>query len=297
MEITETQERTDYTLVIYTDGSKGDSGVGAGIVIFMEDSLTHQIQYKLHDRCSNNQAEQIAILKALETIESLENLHITQKRALIYTDSRITLDSLKNSRNHNNIIENIRQQMRILNNHNWTIHYSWVKAHVGNFGNELADNLAKAATRNDNLQTCYQKIPESDLLRELQEDCVVKWDREWQETTNGEITKSYFPTVKDRLKCNISLTGNITFLTGHGKLKSYMHRFKIIDNPLCTCGDGNQTVDHLMFECKKLEKERVIFQNYVRKAGGQWTNSKRQLLQKYKKQFIQFVQTVNLDNL
>ena len=80
--------------------------------------------------------------------------------------------------------------MRILNQQHWTIHYSWIQADAGNFGNELADNLAKAAAKDSNLQPCYEHVPESHFLREL-EECVVKWEREWQETSKGEITKSY----------------------------------------------------------------------------------------------------------
>ena len=35
-------------------------------------------------------------------------------------------------------------------------------------------------------------------------------------------------------------------MTAHGKTKDYLHRFKIIDSSECTCGAGNQTVDHLI---------------------------------------------------
>jgi ribonuclease HI len=33
---------------------------------------THQLKFKLHAHCSNNQAEQVAILKALEKLEKLQ---------------------------------------------------------------------------------------------------------------------------------------------------------------------------------------------------------------------------------
>ena len=54
---------------IFTDGSKSEHRVGAGIAIFIQSELTHQLRYTVHNRSSNNQAEQQAIVKALETIE------------------------------------------------------------------------------------------------------------------------------------------------------------------------------------------------------------------------------------
>ena len=50
---------------IFTDGSKIGGKVGAAAVIIKDDTVLHQSTFKLHERCPNNQAEQIAILKAL----------------------------------------------------------------------------------------------------------------------------------------------------------------------------------------------------------------------------------------
>jgi hypothetical protein len=71
----------------------------------------------------------------------------------------------------------------------------------------------------------------------------------------GSTTKEYFPNVEERLKMKINLTQNFTaIVTGYGKIKTYLHRFKIIENPTCTCGKAAQTTDHLIFECETLTK-------------------------------------------
>jgi ribonuclease HI len=54
---------------VFTDGSKSEHGVGAGIAVFIQSKLADQLRYTLHKRCSNNQAEQWAIVKALQTTE------------------------------------------------------------------------------------------------------------------------------------------------------------------------------------------------------------------------------------
>jgi len=51
---------------IFTGGSKIGGKVGAAAVIIKDDMVLHQSTYKLHEGCSNNKAEQVAILRALE---------------------------------------------------------------------------------------------------------------------------------------------------------------------------------------------------------------------------------------
>jgi ribonuclease HI len=114
----------DYTIDVYTDGSKSPNGVGSGIAIFMNKYLMFQLRYKLAERCSNNQAEQLAILKALEKIKDLNHLQGNQRSAAIHTDSKITLDAIATPRNHQNLVEQIREEVRRLENDNWTIHFT-----------------------------------------------------------------------------------------------------------------------------------------------------------------------------
>jgi ribonuclease HI len=87
--ITETSEMTAYPIEIYTDGSK----VGEGAAIYSNKQLVKQCKYKLHSNYSNNQAEQIAIPKALEQLQGLEAP--TGGKVAIYTDSKLAIDSLK----------------------------------------------------------------------------------------------------------------------------------------------------------------------------------------------------------
>jgi len=53
----------------------------------------------------------VAIIKALETIESINTLDNSPHIATVFTDSRITLDSLHNANNHAYLIEEIRKRL------------------------------------------------------------------------------------------------------------------------------------------------------------------------------------------
>jgi hypothetical protein len=57
---------------IFTDGSKIGKKVGAAAVIIKNDKIIHQSKLRLHERCSNNQAEQVTNLRALEQIQNLQ---------------------------------------------------------------------------------------------------------------------------------------------------------------------------------------------------------------------------------
>jgi hypothetical protein len=62
------------------------------------------------------------------------------------------------------------------------------------------------------------------VISELGEISVEKWQREWDQTAKGEITKEYFPVVADRLNMKINITHNFTStVTGHGNIRFYLH--------------------------------------------------------------------------
>ena len=69
----------EYVIEVYMDGRKSENVVGSGIVIFIDKHLTFQLKYKLAERCSNYQVEQIAIAKALEKKWDLHKLQRNQR--------------------------------------------------------------------------------------------------------------------------------------------------------------------------------------------------------------------------
>ena len=79
----------------------------------------------------------------------------------------------------------------------WTMGISWVKAHAGIYGNEMADQLAKAATRNSDIAVSFNRIPTSTLYSELKELVIRKWQMDWDKCTKAAITKEFFPNVRD----------------------------------------------------------------------------------------------------
>ena len=106
---------------IDTDGSKSEQGVGSGVAVFKGKILTEQLKFKLDKRCSNNLAEQLGIVKALEALETQTASYNAHKTAVIYTDSKITMDSIRSANNHNYLVEEIRKRAVNLNKKKWRI--------------------------------------------------------------------------------------------------------------------------------------------------------------------------------
>jgi hypothetical protein len=108
------RDDTNFMIEIYTDGSKNEKGVRSGIAVFIDGSLTLQLRCQLADKCSNNQAEQLEIVKALEKLRDLHQVQGNQRSLAIHTDSKVTLEAIANPRNHQNLVELIREEIRNL---------------------------------------------------------------------------------------------------------------------------------------------------------------------------------------
>ena len=54
----------------------------------------------------------------------------------------------------------------------WQIDFSWIKAHAGKEGNELADRLAKEVSISSKIEECYNKIPKSTITKELKDSVL-----------------------------------------------------------------------------------------------------------------------------
>jgi hypothetical protein len=85
-------------------------------------------------------------------------------------------------------------------------------------------------------------------------------------------------------------------VTAHGNIKSYLYKYKILDSPMCSCRSKEQTVDHILFDCKLLEQERDILKAAVLWSEN-WPVSKNQLINKYNKNFNIFTNNISFDKL
>jgi hypothetical protein len=88
----------------------------------------------------------------------------------------------------------------------------------------------------------------------------------------------------------------MAIVTSHGKTKAYLHHFKIIVSPECPCDGGNQTVDHPIYECTKLQMEWEKLISNVSKQDN-WPVNKSDPANKHTKHFIQVANSIDFETL
>jgi hypothetical protein len=81
-------------------------------------------------------------------------------------------------------------------------------------------------------------------------------------------------------------------VTGHGNIKSYLHRFKIIDAPGCPCGNDIQTTEHILLECAILHEERESLIASVAEDNS-WPINEDKLMKRHYKAFAKFTQQLD----
>ncbi|XP_035229738.1 ribonuclease H-like [Stegodyphus dumicola] len=157
-------------LETYTDGSKMENKVGAAFVAFLNNEEIYKEQYRLNDEATVFQAEVLALKRALLWIDQrTENTH------RIFTDSLSTLQSLNSIQQRSRSIISLKEMIHTIRD-NKDLELNWIKAHVGNKGNERADEEAKKATQRSSIDITVPLSEQSAKSKILQETL-----RTWQE--------------------------------------------------------------------------------------------------------------------
>jgi hypothetical protein len=185
-----------------------------------------------------------------------------------------------------------------LESYEWKITFSWVKALVGIYCNELADILAKEVAQSNRTSIAFNRIPKSTLYYyEAAEEAKQQWQDEWRTCTKAAKKKKYFPTIQDRLRIKINLSPNLpAMLTRHGRTRAYLHHFKLWDDAKRICGQGDQTTDHLLNHCTMIHTQREVLKQCIFKNGN-WPTSKQELITNYRDSFITFIESIDSELL
>ncbi|KAF9410372.1 hypothetical protein HW555_010498 [Spodoptera exigua] len=157
--------------LIYTDGSKSVDGVGAAYSYWRDGTEIRTKRMRLESMCTVFQAELLAIARATDLV-----VRGGFGCAAVLSDSRSSLDLIRNSETHHPLATHIRKNIRELEGRGKILQFFWVKAHVGIPGNERADELARLAAAQSRVAPAYDRCPVSYVKRRIREGAVHRWN-------------------------------------------------------------------------------------------------------------------------
>jgi hypothetical protein len=69
-----------------------------------------------------------------------------------------------------------------------------------------------------------------------------------------------------------------------------------MDNARCVCQQGDQTIDHLLYDCNLLEAQRRILRKSVTK-NGQWPADKHELITNHLEPLVTYIEPIDFNQL
>ena len=227
--------------LIFTDGSKTENGVGAGV--YLQDDPP--IHIKLDNNNSIFTAEYVAILKALKYIESRE---CEIRKYAILTDSLSCLQDLINQDKNGcrlDIRRDILTQYTKLINNQYSISFVWIPSHIGVKGNENADQIAKQSiTKGDT--TTKPGISIGECKTVIKAKTLDLWQQQWENSNKGRLFFEFHNKVS-RHPIISDTKGPIKVALTRLRLNKAAFTFK---EPFCeTCKTSN-TVEHRLLNCQ-----------------------------------------------
>jgi len=243
-------------VMIWTDGSTSGNQEKGGAGVFIEDrrsETTDKQSFAAGEICSSYGAEGVAMLRALEWIESHP-----AKTVIICTDSLSVHAGLKNDswKDAQDWIRKIKLQARRLDSQ---VTILWVPSHCGVEGNEEADRLAELGTKLDQSEIpVTQAISNAKIRR-------GKW-----KVVHERAKRIFQDKRKPNLKVEKLWPRRVQSLfsrlrSGHAKeLRQYLYKIDVEDDPLCICGE-EESIEHVLCECPLLEAtRRKVMQELVK---------------------------------
>ena len=249
----------------YTDGSaiKAVARAGLGVWIMYPDGSSDQVSEACGEICSNYEAENLAIQKALEHMDKrFTESPSSATNVVIFTDSKSMLQSMEGKDLDEDLDEETLQVLikadRLKTTHDIQLTMQWIPGHTDLFGNEQADKLAKQGslkpqpTKQTTLNTAKQMTKQT---------YKQEWMKNWENGTTGRIVYENMKTPKlkdetEQLKRK-DQTAIFRLRTQHVPFNYHLNRFKPTIPPLCDlCNYPYKTVEHVLFQCRELQDLR-----------------------------------------
>lgn len=241
---------------IYTDGSK-DPKSGKTAAAFYDTESQEGCGYRCTDHISIFTAELIAIREAVDQIKQQQ-----YKQTVILSDSLSALQSLQNrSGNRPDLVNTILLEIHALAAQGVEIRLEWVPAHVGINGNEIADNIAKDALNNEEIE-CESNLAARETYPIIRQIIAHSWEENYSQLDiHINKIKSHALSKTRSYSTNILEDAVVTRLRlGRTKLRADLGQYILEGGQNCIHCNTPETIQHFLFHCIKHAQHR---QKYI----------------------------------
>ncbi|KAK7012564.1 ribonuclease H-like domain-containing protein [Favolaschia claudopus] len=260
----------DDTLVIYSDGSGYEGGIGAAATtVWRGVRSTRRVYLGPDSEHTVFEAEVAGTLLALDLARSASRA----RKVVILLDNQACIRALANRRPqpgmylltefHRLLTALLKAKPRFHGN----VHLAWVPGHSNVEGNELADEAAKQAAQgagdSNPVQGCRLVWTDLPVSLAAQRATATKrmakqWETLWKQSRRAMKLASIDRSPPSRRI--LRLYGELTrteasiltqLRTGHVGLNAFLHRIKVTDSPLCLRCKQPETVSHYLLTCRR----------------------------------------------
>jgi hypothetical protein len=252
--------------------------------------------------------EMAAIHLALRDIEQLDK---KPERAIILTDCQQAIKEIYSS-NHSVYLHPqvlIKKKLETLRDMGVTVSIDWIPGHVGHYGNEMADMMAKKHLTKNTGPPLYKlsarllKPSTKIALREI-------WQR-WWDRRNTKVAWRVCPTVGRKSPVEMMSATSRRMQTVLTRLRIantsdnyWLAKVGRTESALCECGTPDSAT-HRIFDCQLTENRDESLNNVLKKYKIERNSVDMMSLSKLNKKdqkivlttLVDFLEKTTLDNL
>lgn len=231
----------------YTDGSVMNERAGLAVI---GENMT------IYKRIPNYSSIYTCELSAIKICLDAISYNYFGQKILILSDSKSSLMGICDSFSKNNIIQEIRAILSKIANNN--IEFMWIPSHLNIRGNDMVDQMAKDALKNDvDSSACFHygdyRGPIKKYLHDLWNDLWTNENQTKLYIVQDHIPHKYFQPAlpkTDLIKLNRLKIGHC--------LITHKYLIERSSPPQCECGQI-LSIYHIFNECRKYEDIKIKY--------------------------------------